>query len=150
MRQPTPEHPINLTDHSDSLSVEARQSLCEAAFALVPERNARRMRFLKRLPPNRQSDRASALFIFKFNNATLTSLRHTTVGQFVVTFHKSTRSIPMDFIRRFMKEEDGATAVEYGIMVALIAAVIVGTVGLLGGEVHEAFQDVLTELQARL
>jgi pilus assembly protein Flp/PilA len=36
--------------------------------------------------------------------------------------------------------EDGATAVEYGIMVAAIAAVIVGTVIILGGQVDTAFQ----------
>jgi len=42
-------------------------------------------------------------------------------------------------IVRFMKEEDGATAVEYGLMVALIAAVIVGTVLILGQTVNTAF-----------
>ena len=45
-------------------------------------------------------------------------------------------------IVRFMKEEDGATAVEYGLMVALIAAVIVGTVTLLGTRVNTAFGTV--------
>ena len=45
-------------------------------------------------------------------------------------------------IVRFMKEEDGATAVEYGLMVALIAAVIVGTVTILGGRVDTAFLTV--------
>jgi len=47
---------------------------------------------------------------------------------------------------RFMKEEDGATAVEYGLMVALIAAVIVGTVGILGGRVNTAFSNVSTAI----
>ncbi|WP_144123339.1 Flp family type IVb pilin [Catellatospora sichuanensis] len=40
----------------------------------------------------------------------------------------------------------GATAVEYGLIVALIAAVIVVTVGLLGTEIDAAFQTVLDEL----
>ena len=31
-------------------------------------------------------------------------------------------------IKNFFKDEEGATAVEYGLMVALIAAVIVGAV----------------------
>lgn len=39
--------------------------------------------------------------------------------------------------------EEGATAVEYGIMVALIAAVIVGVVTTLGTEVKGAFQKVV-------
>lgn len=47
---------------------------------------------------------------------------------------------------RFFKEEDGATAVEYGIMVALIAAVIVTIVGTLGGQVKSAFNTVSTSL----
>ena len=49
-------------------------------------------------------------------------------------------------IVRFMKEEDGATAVEYGLMVALIAAVIVGTVTILGGRVNTAFLTVSTAI----
>ena len=40
----------------------------------------------------------------------------------------------------------GATAVEYGIMVALIAAVIIGTVVILGGKVNAAFQAINAEL----
>lgn len=35
----------------------------------------------------------------------------------------------------------GATAVEYGLLVALIAAVIIGTVAVLGGQVENNFQD---------
>lgn len=44
--------------------------------------------------------------------------------------------------RTWMDSEEGATAVEYGIMVALIAAVIVGVVAILGGQVNTAFQTV--------
>ena len=40
-------------------------------------------------------------------------------------------------------DERGATAVEYGMMVALIAAVIAGTVFLVGTAVDGAFRDVL-------
>jgi pilus assembly protein Flp/PilA len=45
------------------------------------------------------------------------------------------------------RDEKGATAVEYGLMVALIAAVIVGIVYSIGQEVKTGFQTVLTELQ---
>ena len=38
--------------------------------------------------------------------------------------------------------ENGATAVEYGLMVALIAAVIVGVVAALGTKIQGAFQTV--------
>ena len=47
---------------------------------------------------------------------------------------------------RAVEREDGATAVEYGLMVALIAAVIVATVVLLGEEINDAFNTVLTAI----
>ncbi|MFJ6535331.1 Flp family type IVb pilin [Paenarthrobacter sp. NPDC091711] len=43
-------------------------------------------------------------------------------------------------------EEKGATAVEYGLLVALIAAVIVGTVLTLGQDVLRGFTTVTTAL----
>ena len=46
------------------------------------------------------------------------------------------------FIKRFIQEEEGATAVEYAIMVALIAAVIIGAVGLIGTETTNTFNAV--------
>jgi pilus assembly protein Flp/PilA len=47
-----------------------------------------------------------------------------------------------------LKNERGATAVEYGIMVALIAAVIVAVVAVLGGQIHTAFCTVTAKLPA--
>ncbi len=48
----------------------------------------------------------------------------------------------MAWIKRFLKEEEGATAVEYGMIVALIAAIIVGTVALVGTDVLNGFETV--------
>jgi len=48
----------------------------------------------------------------------------------------------MEKLIRFLKDEEGATAVEYGIMVALIAAVIIAIVTTLGGKVNSAFKSV--------
>ncbi len=42
--------------------------------------------------------------------------------------------------------ERGATAVEYGLMVALIAAIIVAVVALLGEQIQAAFQTVVDAL----
>jgi pilus assembly protein Flp/PilA len=42
----------------------------------------------------------------------------------------------------FFKDEEGATAVEYAIMVALIAAVIVGAVTAIGTNTNETFNTV--------
>ena len=46
---------------------------------------------------------------------------------------------------RFSSEK-GATAVEYGLLVALIAAVIVTIVGTLGTQVNTAFTTVSNQL----
>lgn len=42
--------------------------------------------------------------------------------------------------------EDGATAVEYGLIIALIAAVIVAIVAVLGGKIATAFSTVSSRL----
>jgi pilus assembly protein Flp/PilA len=42
--------------------------------------------------------------------------------------------------------EEGATAVEYGLMVGLIAVAIIATVLLLGKQLNELFQGVTSEL----
>jgi pilus assembly protein Flp/PilA len=47
---------------------------------------------------------------------------------------------------RTKRDERGATAVEYGLLVALIAAVIVGIVATVGTEVRTAFQTVSNSL----
>ncbi|MGH3738568.1 MAG: Flp family type IVb pilin [Micromonosporaceae bacterium] len=44
------------------------------------------------------------------------------------------------------RRDQGATAVEYGLLVALIAAVIVGTVAILGGQINTAFQTIVAQL----
>ena len=44
-------------------------------------------------------------------------------------------------VARARREETGATAVEYGIMVALIAVVIIVAVTLLGGNLVETFNS---------
>ena len=52
----------------------------------------------------------------------------------------------MEKMIRFFKDEEGATAVEYGLLVALIAAVIIGTVATLGGQIDAAFTSITTAL----
>ncbi|MEO6307438.1 MAG: Flp family type IVb pilin, partial [Nitrospiraceae bacterium] len=42
-------------------------------------------------------------------------------------------------IVRFMREEDGTTAVEYGLMIALISAALVAAVLLLGTNLNNSF-----------
>ncbi|MDF1726251.1 MAG: Flp family type IVb pilin [Sulfitobacter sp.] len=58
-----------------------------------------------------------------------------------------TRTILKTAIRTFARDEDGATAIEYGLFAALVGAVIVGTVATLGTQTNSGFQamsDALT------
>jgi len=53
----------------------------------------------------------------------------------------------MKLLKRLFREEEGATAVEYGIMVAAIAAVIIAVVISIGDSVKDAFDHVDKELE---
>ena len=44
------------------------------------------------------------------------------------------------FVTRFLKDESGATAIEYGLIVALIAVVIATIVTTLGGSLKATFK----------
>jgi len=48
------------------------------------------------------------------------------------------------FLSRLWKDEEGATAVEYGIMVALIALVIIAAVTTLGTNLQQTFTRAAT------
>lgn len=45
-------------------------------------------------------------------------------------------------IKNFLNDETGATAIEYGLIAGLIAAVIVGVLTTLGGQIQAAFQAI--------
>jgi pilus assembly protein Flp/PilA len=45
-----------------------------------------------------------------------------------------------------MRDEKGATAVEYGLMVGLIAVVIIAAVTLLGTELRSLFESISSSL----
>jgi len=45
-------------------------------------------------------------------------------------------------IHRFAKDESGVTAIEYGLIAALIAVVIIGAVTLVGGSLTPVFNAV--------
>lgn len=52
----------------------------------------------------------------------------------------------MKLVSRFFKDESGATAIEYGLIAALIAVVIIGAVTALGTGLDTTFTAVSTEL----
>jgi pilus assembly protein Flp/PilA len=48
----------------------------------------------------------------------------------------------LSFVKNFLREEEGATMVEYGLMLALIAVVCVAVVTALGTNIRSMFADV--------
>ncbi len=48
---------------------------------------------------------------------------------------------------KFWNDEEGATAIEYGLIAGLIAVVIIGVVTTLGEEIQGVFQSIVTGLQ---
>ncbi len=54
----------------------------------------------------------------------------------------------MNNIQAFMSNEDGATALEYGLLAALIAAVIIGAVQTLGTVVSTTFNTIAANMTA--
>lgn len=47
---------------------------------------------------------------------------------------------------QFMKEEDGPTAVEYAVMLALIVVVCLGAIGTIGTNANTQFETISTSL----
>jgi pilus assembly protein Flp/PilA len=52
--------------------------------------------------------------------------------------------------KRFIQEEDGVTAIEYGLIAALIAVVIIASVGAVGENLELVFNNIAAELAAAL
>ena len=52
----------------------------------------------------------------------------------------------MKKLMRFFKDEDGATAPEYALMVALIAVVVIAAVTVLGTAASDKFAETANEI----
>ncbi|THD60468.1 Flp family type IVb pilin [Phenylobacterium sp.] len=50
------------------------------------------------------------------------------------------------FVTRFLKDESGATAIEYGLIAALVAVVLVGALTALGTQLSTTFASVTSSL----
>ena len=48
---------------------------------------------------------------------------------------------------RFAKDESGATAIEYGLIAALISVVIIGVLSTIGTSLSNKFQEIADQLQ---
>ena len=56
------------------------------------------------------------------------------------------KSVLIHEVRRFLREEDGPTATEYAVMLALIIVVSLAAIGALGSKVNAIFTDINTSL----
>ena len=54
----------------------------------------------------------------------------------------------MNTILTFINDEDGAAAMEYGLLAALISAVIIGAVQTLGNVIATTFNTISTSMTA--
>ncbi|MDR3508044.1 MAG: Flp family type IVb pilin [Caulobacteraceae bacterium] len=51
-----------------------------------------------------------------------------------------------NLVARFLKDESGATAIEYGLIVALIAVVIISAVSAIGTKLNASFTSIQSNL----
>ena len=52
-------------------------------------------------------------------------------------------------ISRFVRDESGATAIEYGLIAALIAVVIIGALTAIGSKLTTTFSSVASNLKPK-
>lgn len=55
----------------------------------------------------------------------------------------------MNIFARFAQDESGATAIEYGLIAALISVVIIGVVTTVGGNLTNVFEDIGKALEPK-
>ncbi len=56
------------------------------------------------------------------------------------------KEITMNLIKKFLASEDGPTAVEYAVMLALIVVVCIGTITNVGTKVNNSFNSSTSSL----
>ena len=54
----------------------------------------------------------------------------------------------MSYFRKLIKNSKGATAIEYGLIAALIAVAAVSAMSTLGGKISTTFNNVSTNMKA--
>jgi len=57
-------------------------------------------------------------------------------------------SVMLNSVKKFVSNESGATAIEYGLIAAGISVVIIGAVKAVGGSLIDTFTNVSTTLSS--
>lgn len=55
----------------------------------------------------------------------------------------------MNLFKKFAADESGATAIEYGLIAALMAVAVIAAIGALGGPLQETFENIGETLTGR-
>jgi pilus assembly protein Flp/PilA len=58
-----------------------------------------------------------------------------------------TRRLTMKFFKNLLRNEAGATAIEYGLIAALIAVAAITAMQTLGNQLSTTFNEVATDMQ---
>jgi len=74
------------------------------------------------------------------------SMNHITIKAQEASVNQSGKERTMEKLRNFFKDESGASAVEYGLLVSLIAVVIITSVNTLGTNLSSKFHQVATAI----
>ncbi len=53
----------------------------------------------------------------------------------------------MNRLRMLLRDEEGATAIEYGLIAGLVSVVIIGALTLLGNNLSALFEQIATTLE---
>jgi pilus assembly protein Flp/PilA len=54
-----------------------------------------------------------------------------------------------NLMNRFVRDESGATAIEYGLIAALMATAVIAAIGLLSPKMSTAFDTLGTKMQVQ-
>lgn len=65
---------------------------------------------------------------------------------FVVFYLEEIMNELMNGVNAFINDEEGVTAIEYGLIAALIAVVIIASVTLVGGKLSDIFNYIQSKL----
>ena len=52
----------------------------------------------------------------------------------------------LEMMKKFVRDEEGVTAIEYGLIAALIAVVIIASVKLVGENLDKVFDEIASKL----
>lgn len=63
-----------------------------------------------------------------------------------VTRGRTNKELIMNLFKKFAADESGATAIEYGLIAALMAVIVIAAVSLLGPSLTGTFTDISTSL----